>query len=127
MSRLVKHCSLHPKELPWHIECPYCENRELRERIEELEILNDLLTARGKCHIITDQQIDAAWSVANNPGFTNAVREGAKMALRELGIVRCEGCEDSLKPGTVFKMDMGERGYITDCPDCDGHGWVKND
>ena len=34
--RLAKQCSLHPKEIPWHIECPYCRIAKLREKIERL-------------------------------------------------------------------------------------------
>jgi hypothetical protein len=46
------------------------------------------------------------------------------VALKELGIERCEGCEDSLSPGEVFKMDLAHKGEYETCPDCNDEGWV---
>jgi hypothetical protein len=49
MSRLVRQCSVHPKELPWHIECPYCQNAEFRAEIEQSrEALEFALEAPGE-------------------------------------------------------------------------------
>jgi hypothetical protein len=96
------------------------ENRELRQRIEELsraigvwekivrdkdkriEELEDVkfalldqvsaLSGEEDFHILTTAQIDAAWRVTVDPNISENALMNVEAALKELGIVRCEGC-----------------------------------
>jgi hypothetical protein len=61
-------------------------------------------------HIITDEQIDAAWTDAWNMGYDTA-------AFAPLGIVGCFGCSGS---GEVEVKGFG----MFRCDDCNGHGWI---
>jgi len=70
----------------------------------------------------TDEQIDAAWRKANRLVNSDNTAEhfmgkGMLVALKELGIVRCADVPNGCG-GTG--LSLGDT-----CPDCDGHGWVK--
>ena len=96
------------------------------KRIEELESDNsvfkrmaknygdELAKIHNEDHIITDEQIDAAWAYHTNECV------GCEIIFRKLGIKRCEGCGG--KPLGV--TDYGET--YTSCLICNGHGWVIN-
>lgn len=82
-----------------------CEKKDsiiwtLRQRIEELEealeqVLDfrtkaiDEVIAGGGVHLVTYKQIDAAWKWIHMQANEKVVR-GGEIALRELGIVRCD-------------------------------------
>ena len=114
------------------------ENKELRDQKRSLEARIEALesnaiglplesddailygTAKAcelfsnNCHIITTGQIDEAWEWT---GYKDkAVAAMVRLALAELGIVRCE-CPQ-IDP-------TGEHSLDTYCPDCNGRGWMK--
>jgi hypothetical protein len=92
-------------------------NAEQAKRIEELEqekreceqMSEDIgAHPHGSVHIITDDQIRAAWGMSEDGYIGEDV-------LRELGIERCH-CKTDSPP---------KHGYFEQCPDCNGEGWVK--
>jgi len=72
-------------------------------------------------YTITDEQIDAAWKFADRDDHTACSDrnccDGVDV-LEILHIFRCEGC------GGSGETDVAWR---TRCPDCNGHGWVKEE
>jgi hypothetical protein len=113
--------------------CPYCECDSLRARIEELEekhrwwqaensVFRDKieeLERQAVSHVcqdtFTEAQIDAAVEWVND----HPDKHGW-VVLHKLGIERCERCE-----GRGVVDTTGLTGIKTSCPDCNGHGWVK--
>lgn len=94
---------------------------EAADRIEGLEKIKDEydeyieLTSTGPLanyHIITHDQIDAAWGST----LQHSDYEVVKRALAELGIERCEVCR-----GEASSMEWGEGALI--CSNCNGKGW----
>jgi hypothetical protein len=85
------------------------ERGRLLQRIEELEKREGVEIAAalmyeqheaGETHIITTEQIDAAWALTKwcednkiHPEVTSLLQRARLEILKELGIVRCEGCE----------------------------------
>ena len=98
------------------------EIERLKARVEELKKsnLDKALLAVQSDHHITDEQIDAAWQYAMKLDSPTLVLA----ALAELGIKRCEGCEDGHI--AVDTGDPQDSASVT-CPDCNGHGWVVKD
>lgn len=135
--------------------CPWCRIEELEEcseidfnerdrllkRIEELEkesewkAMKQLLCA--DYHIITTEQIDAAWQRAmqkkrGEMTATYFIGVGMEAALKELGIEPCEhewgdGEFECIDGETATTMPPTEYDSIPICPACDGHGWVKKE
>ena len=102
----------------------------LRGERDNLDKENDrLLTAlnkyehwsKGEGYIITDAQIDAAWRYMEDHSDVY-VRGKIEQALYRVGIVRCDGCHGD---GRIAIDDVGGEYAEGDCPDCNGHGWVK--
>jgi len=76
--------------------------------------------AQRDTHIITREQINAAWERWEEEKWVS-FGHGMKEALSILGIVRCEECDGSGEsPQTPTNPP-----YIDKCPTCDGDGWVK--
>jgi hypothetical protein len=109
------------------------EVERLKRHITEIEqlhreYLEEVEAARGVW--ITDEQIDKAW--ANRYGRCETRPGGyygsvITLDAEDFGIVECPECEDSMKPGWVFKMDIGSGGDFEDCPRCHGHGWTREE
>jgi hypothetical protein len=108
---------------------------EKMKRIEELEKLTEAPLAAmlmyeqheaGETHIITTEQIDAAWAVGHcrcDEAFTARGMHSidcCEEALNELGIVRCERCAK-----LIHRVSHGGLPGVDDiCPNCHGHGWT---
>jgi len=91
------------------------ELAEAKRHIEELEQDRERGLEERGYHIITADQIDAAWEhFAKNKELRPYSRAGAECAMKELGIVACEECGG----GVSKAWDNG-------CPSCHGHGWVS--
>jgi len=110
-----------PKDRVWML-VPLAEWDEKENRIEELataigQVLNmrqeiiDKVIAGENCHIITTEQIRAAWDQTHNTASNGVYARGAENALKELGIVECEGCGGD---GDFGPTDGG----VWRCPDC---------
>jgi len=88
---------------------------EGNKRIEELEIEVDGSTQAVEAALngmfITREQINAAWGFADIRYVGGRIVE---LALKELGIVRCEGCKGK---GQIFPTRAQHM-------DCNGDGWV---
>ena len=81
--------------------------------------LSTLLGNHRGGHIITTDQIDAAWNQAQEWAYT---QPDCFEALACLNIVACEECGGS---GVVREHERGyEDGVEDTCPSCNGHGWV---
>jgi len=108
----------------------------LRERIEKFKGMLNTPVQCPQCdlhlgsfrqtamtnHIITRDQIDAAWIYVEgceNPGE----RDWMLLAFDKLGIVRCEGCGGSGKRESR-SSSMKEDPMLWTCPACHGHGWI---
>ena len=99
-----------------------------KRRIEELENAlprwmynkeTGVLSVSTEGKFITTDQIDKAWANwVENKELRPYSRKGAELALKELGIVRCELCKEDRD-----NMAWGEGGIL--CSRCNGHGWVK--
>jgi len=95
-----------------------------RKRVEELE---SYPICAPYCIVITDEQIDAAWTEAWN---TYYLWKGAAFsALSKIGIVRCKECGGDGKTQETIDHNMyGEPVHIfSSCKGCNGHGWVVKD
>ena len=100
------------------------------ERVEELERNGpkayvfsgagpELVEIGGEgFHHTTPEQINAAWKWVDYEGC------GAELVLGEFGIKRCEGCGGKGKTHSR-SSSMKEEPMEWRCPDCNGHGWVK--
>ena len=91
------------------------EKEDRIAELEELAVLSGWQSLDGDLdgkYIITEAQLDAAWRYANASKNATAAF-ASELALKELGIERCEGCEH--RPRDYRPQD---------CPDCDGHGWT---
>ena len=93
--------------------------KRLKARAEELEQQNRALqsvvspqTVRD-WHIFTTEQIDAAWAIASKSPYAVA-------AFEKLNIKQCEGC------GGEGKIQEWSDEMV-ECPDCNGHEWVKEE
>jgi type I site-specific restriction-modification system R (restriction) subunit len=86
------------------------------KRIEELEQRADITTKGG--HWVTNEQIGAAWKRILD---INVHYQGAGWdALEKLNIVRCERCAK-----LIHRVSHGGLPGVDDiCPDCNGKGWV---
>ena len=83
---------------------------------------------------IPREKIREAWKLMRDMKETHYLQgppdmsryaSGMSMIIRELGIVECDGCSDTLAdPGWVFKMDVTTGGDFYECEDCHGEGWV---
>lgn len=93
----------------------------LKKRIEELEkqvVLsgwNDFEGDVTGMHIITTEQIRAAWRLWGEA--TGTFMYVIEDVLAELNIVRCEGCHGTNRPEYPLEGNYG------DCPNCD-EGWI---
>ena len=90
----------------------------LNQMTAEIDRANDLVAG----HIVTDEQIDAAWMYVKD---IEAVCEKCPGVMEELlskcGIVRCEGC------GGCGLAPYPEDAILTrSCPDCNGKGWTRD-
>ena len=74
-------------------------------------------------HIITSDQIDAAWHQGDLT--TGEFKEFGIYLLRIFGIERCEGCGGNKKIRGGYSIEQ-QRYEAIKCPDCDGHGYVIN-
>jgi len=113
--------------------CPWCEIERLRgelgaalknevhyaKRIEELEKESEWKAMKqlfcADYHIITDDQIDAAWEERHD-----GVVEGIMyIPASEIGITECENprCQDGRHIETTHLPSQV-------CKACNGHGWV---
>jgi len=95
------------------------------KRVEELgkesewKAMKQLLCA--DYHIITDEQIDAAWARTTETDWSDYV-PGVIDALGDFGIISCEKCGGS---GLQLpKEQPGNFRCIIECPTCHGHGWI---
>lgn len=97
------------------------------KRVEELEkesewkAMKQLLGA--DYHVITDEQIDAAWKLAElYPNWHGPVEQ----ALSRIGVNRCPvvGCDGR---GVFLYGDHSEGWERSQCEGCHGHGWVVKD
>jgi hypothetical protein len=68
---------------------------------------------RLKARVITDEQIDKAWIIAEKPV--------EKLILKKLGIFACPECHGS---GVVAVRSFGG---VFKCDDCHGHGWIREE
>jgi len=102
------------------------ENRELLLYVEELENrIKELIApievggGPGR-HLVTIEQLDTAWLMADGDEFALAV-------LTQLGIVRCEDCggEGMEFIDATNCTQPGPSGVP--CPGCNGYGWVKHE
>jgi hypothetical protein len=110
-------------------EYPAQAFRCIKERIEELEgrtiqeKIDDICEGISDTHVITTDQIDAAWKVASDDAEKDHQTEGALVALGICGIVECEECGGSGQGG-------GDPAALVEscwpCETCHGHRWVKN-
>jgi hypothetical protein len=131
IERLKKESSLHEMDAKnfqacWNAACE--DVHILKQRIEELEqialqALIPLNSDIDKCHILTDDKIDAAWQHRDDYAYGFTVPQAVEAALKECGIERCEKCDghgvvDVREPDTAAI-------HNEDCPSCHGHGWVK--
>jgi hypothetical protein len=101
-------------------------------RVEELEKEQsrpDQPIGGGE-HVFTNEEIDAAWAVREDPTdlFTHTeltwLRNGIEAALNKLGIHRCEECDgDGLAPHTDPRSLNEDDPQLDRCPDCNGHRW----
>ena len=111
------------------------ERVRLLRRIEELEEAYRVATSTehlppgcGK-HIITDDQIDAAWERMNRlqNSENNAehfMGRGVEAMLKQdFNIVRCEGCCGNKVVRGGYSIEQ-QRYEAIECPDCNGHGRV---
>ena len=104
------------------IERLRAELAEKDKRIAELERESEWKAMKqplcADCHIITTEQIDAAWETRHWGTVPNQTEEHVDDALERLGIVACEECGGSGIP-TPYEIGSWES-----CPSCHGHGWV---
>jgi len=96
-------------------------------RTQELEQDRERGLEERGYHIITTDQIDAAWEYVQNILFAtkgNAdFKRFAKEIFERIGIVACEECGGS---GVVREHERGyEDGVEDTCPSCHGHGWKE--
>ena len=96
---------------------------ELEEAILTLAIPLDYDLDPTGCHIITHDQINAAWTKTEGMraglGKLSQVREAL---MCEFNIHRCEECGGS--GAVVVDRDPDGRPYLDKCPVCDGRAWV---
>jgi len=91
---------------------------EKDKRIEELERDRSLGLEERGYHIITTEQIDAAWSDAWRK-YQGTNSTAGFSSLEKVGIVACGGC------GGSGKAEYPLEGNYGPCPSCHGHGWKK--
>ena len=113
------------------IDCPECGYEFMPSVMSKLyptigaferlgcHIITDAQLASGEVVLLTQGQIDAAWAYANDPVLRPFTRKGAELALKELGIERCEKCCGTGRPEYPLEGNYGP------CPDCNGRGWIK--
>jgi len=97
------------------------ELKEKDKRIEELEQDRERGLEERGYHIITTDQIDAAWKVATSE------EPYADDCLAELGIVACEECGGSRvhRAWDFYPNEKPHDGQtLSFCESCHGHGWI---
>ena len=94
------------------------ECSEKDKRIGELEQDRERGLEERGYHIITTDQIDAAWSDAWRK-YQGTNSTAGFSSLEKVGIVACGGC------GGSGKAEYPLEGNYGPCPSCHGHGWKK--
>ena len=99
------------------------------ERIEELEEdnyeLSNVMEKLG--YYITDEQIDAAVALKDGHNIRTLSEITLWLTLNKLDIKRCEECDGAgMEFVSAANCSMPGPSGVP-CPDCNGHGWVKNE
>ena len=94
----------------------------LQQRIEELEKEHREIHAAGLeigCHLITTEQIDAAWKQRIEKFAADSRQPSIYIPIDQIGIESCaELCDEGAEIYDVVYADRK-------CDYCNGHGWVK--